>query len=126
MRRRLFIASAVSFVLPLPAIALTDEEARRKLIGVWIWNGVAQGERTDHEMVLGGDNQFSYSQSDQSGHLVMQRGIWGYQGGWIGFSVHWSNSIDATGQYIQLGPIQVLDIGDDYVRTPQGIANRKN
>ena len=124
MHRRLFLASLASVLLPLSAFARSDKEVRRMLVGAWAWHGWVNGQRTDNLMTLRGNGRFSYTQADRRGHSVTQTGRWGYEGGWIGFRVRWSNVRDPYGRYIQLGPIRILEIGDDYVRTPQGVAVR--
>ncbi|MGE3829687.1 MAG: hypothetical protein AB7F76_01715 [Parvibaculaceae bacterium] len=123
MHRRLFLASTLSVLLPLPAFAESEKDVRRKLVGVWAWEGTVNGRPTDNRMALRGSGRFTYTQSDRMGHSVTQSGRWHYESGWLTFKVTWSN-VRVNGRYIQLGPIRILHVGKDHVRTPQGIAIR--
>jgi hypothetical protein len=123
MDRRFFIAAGASFLLPLPALAESDKDTRRKLVGTWIWTGNVNGRHTDNRMTLRRNGQFTYKQSDRSGNSVSQKGRWAYGKGWLNFKVSWSNVL-VNGHYIPLGSIEILYVGKDHVRTPTGIAIR--
>ncbi len=130
MSRRGLIATIGASLVWLPALAAqNDAEVRRGLVGTWVWASYTNGQQVYNELTLAGvgngSGDFAYSQADQAGHLVTQTGKWGYSDGFIGFNTLWSNVKDPTGMYLVLGSIQVVEVGEDYVRTTEGLARRK-
>lgn len=128
MIRRLLAAFAVAFALvslaPLPASAqLTEAQVAQALVGVWVWQDSMNGTPVQHQLTLTGSGSFVYTSAMQT-YQVTSAGNWMYQGGWIGFQTTSSTSLDPAGRPVGLGPIQVLDIGRDYVQTPAGMARR--
>jgi hypothetical protein len=126
MSRRVALAGiAVALVGGSGAKAQSDADTRRALVGTWLWASYMNGQQVYNELTLAGNGDFAYSQADAAGHLVTQTGKWGYEGGYIGFNTLWSNVKDPSGRYLVLGPIQIIEVGADYVRTTAGIARRK-
>ena len=128
MIRRLFAALAVAFSLasmaPLPASAqLSEAQVAQALVGVWVWSDTMNGAPVQHQLTLTGSGSFVYTSAMQT-YQVTSAGNWMYQGGWIGFQTTSSTSLDPAGRPVGLGPVQVLDIGPDFVRTPAGVARR--
>jgi hypothetical protein len=126
MSRRDALAAIATGVAAAPALAQqSDADTRRALVGTWVWGSEMNGQQVYNELTLAGNGDFAYSTADQAGHLVTQTGKWGYEGGYIGFNTTWSNVKDPSGRYLVLGPIQIVEVGADYVRTTAGIARRK-
>jgi hypothetical protein len=125
-RRAVLAAAAFAAAGTVSAQAQSDADTWRALVGTWVWGSTLNGQQVYNELTLAGSGDFAYSQADQAGHLVTQTGKWGYQQGYIGFRTTWSNVKDPSGRYLVLGPIQIIEVGADYVRTPAGIARRKS
>jgi hypothetical protein len=128
MIRRLLAALAVALSLasisPFPASAqLNDAQVAQVLVGVWVWTDSMNGVPVQHQLTLTGSGSFVYTSAMQT-YQVTSSGTWIYQGGWIGFQTTSSTSLDPAGRPVGVGPVQVLDIGPDFVRTPAGIARR--
>jgi hypothetical protein len=81
------------------------------------------GAAVHHQLTLAGGGDYTYTSAMQS-YQVTSWGRWGYQGGWLMFQTTGSSSLDPAGRPIGLGPIQVLEVGPDYVKTPAGFAQR--
>lgn len=120
------LAVAVSFAsfAPSPASAqMTEAQVAQALVGVWVWTDSMNGAPVQHQLTLTGSGSYVYTSAMQT-YQVTSAGNWLYQGGWIGFQTTSSTSLDPSGRPVGLGPVQVLDIGPDWVRTPAGIARR--
>jgi hypothetical protein len=125
-RRAVLGGIAIALAGGAGARAQSDADTRRALVGTWVWGSEMNGQQVYNELTLAGNGDFAYSTADQAGHLVTQTGKWGYEGGYIGFNTTWSNVKDPSGRYLVLGPIQIVEVGADYVRTTAGIARRKS
>jgi hypothetical protein len=121
----LVLAFVVSVVQPavLPAVAQNDAQTAQALVGRWEWQDTMNGAAVHHQLTLAGGGDFTYTSAMQS-YQVTSWGRWGYQGGWLMFQTTGSSSLDPAGRPIGLGPIQVLEVGPDYVKTPAGFAQR--
>lgn len=103
----------------LPAVAQNDAQTAQALVGRWEWQETMNGAAVHHQLTLAGGGDFTYTSAMQS-YQVTSWGRWGYQGGWLMFQTTGSSSLDPIG----LGPIQILEVGPDYVKTPAGFAQR--
>ena len=126
--RRLFLSLALMFavilVVPPPSHAqMTEARIAQALVGVWDWQDRMNGALVYHRLTLTGSGTFVYTTAMQS-YQVTSSGGWIYQGGYLQFRTTSSTSLDPTGRPIGLGPIQILDVGPNHVRTPAGIARR--
>ena len=127
--RRLFLSLAllsavVLASLPTPGRAQMNEaQVAQALVGVWDWQDRMNGATVYHRLTLTGSGTFVYTSAMQT-YQVTSSGGWIYQGGYLQFRTTSSTSLDPTGRPIGLGPIQILDVGRDYVRTPAGLARR--
>jgi hypothetical protein len=121
----LVLAVVVSVVQPtvLPAVAQNDAQTAQALVGRWEWQDTMNGAAVHHQLTLAGGGDFTYTSAMQS-YQVTSWGRWGYQGGWLMFQTTGSSSLDPAGRPIGLGPIQILEVGPDYVKTPAGYAQR--
>jgi hypothetical protein len=100
-----------------------DADIAKALVGKWEWAETSSGVTVNYQLILGGDGTFGFTSAMQS-YQVTSTGTWVYEGGWLQFKTLWSSSLDSTGQPVAVGPIQILEVGPDYVRTPAGIARR--
>ncbi len=126
MHRRLFLASTAGFVLALahPARA-SDADIARQLVGIWAWRHTAYDLVIDNQLTLAGNGDFALTSVAGGGaYQVTQTGVWQFGGGWIQFRTTWSSSLDPTGNYLVMSPIQVLEVTDSYFRTPDGTVTR--
>jgi len=100
-----------------------DADVAKALVGKWVWSESSGGVTVNNQVILGGDGNFAFTSAMQTYH-VTSTGTWTYEGGWLQFKTLWSSSLDPTGHPIVVGPIQILEVGPDFVRTPAGIAYR--
>jgi hypothetical protein len=100
-----------------------DADVAKSLVGTWVWSETSSDVTIDNQMILGGDGTFAFSSAMQT-YQVTSTGTWVYEGGWLQFKTLSSSSLDPTGHPIAVGPIQILEVGPDFVRTPAGIAHR--
>lgn len=117
--RRLILPFLFLVFAWLPAKAQNDAQIAQALVGKWVWQSELNGAVVNNELTLTGSGTFAYTTTMQT-YMVFQAGAWMYQGGYLMFRVETANADGAT----TLGPIQILDVGPDYVRTPAGIARR--
>jgi hypothetical protein len=118
------VALAVAFVLIAPAArAQNDAQTAQALVGRWEWQDTMNGAAVYHQLTLAGGGNYTYTSAMQS-YQVTSWGAWAFQGGWLMFKTTGSSSLDPAGRPIGLGPIQILEVGPDYVRTPAGTAHR--
>src|SRR5262245_38987650 len=99
-----------------------DVVGARKLFGTWQWLDKTPQGVAYHRLQLMPDFAYFWTDWDDFGHLVEARGTWTYAGGWLMFQSQWSQPRDPTGAFLVQGPIRVLEVGSDYVRTPAGVA----
>ena len=127
MRRLPIFAALVMTLLvafaPAPRAQQNDALTARALVGVWVWQNELNGAIVNNRLTLTGNGTFVYTSAMQS-YQVTSSGGWLYQGGYLMFQTTNSSSLDPTGRPIGLGPLQILDVGPNYVRTPQGYAQR--
>jgi hypothetical protein len=132
MREVLLNRVVLSFMLSLFVVFSTmlsakgqqiDADVAKALMGTWVWSETVSGVTVDYQLILGGDGSFAHTSAMQN-YQVTATGTWVYEGGWLEFKTLWSSSLDPTGQPIVVGPIQVLELGHDFMRTPAGIARR--
>jgi hypothetical protein len=126
MRRIALIVAAFLLVVQstvLPAVAQNDAQTAQALVGRWEWQDTMNGAAVHHQLTLAGGGDFTYTSAMQS-YQVTSWGRWGFQGGWLMFQTTGSSSLDPAGRPIGLGPIQILEVGTDYVKTPAGYAQR--
>lgn len=116
------IVLALHFAVPM-ASAQNDARTAQALAGRWEWQDTMNGAAVSHQLTLAGGGDFTYTSAMQT-YQVTSWGQWAYQGGWLMFQTTGSSSLDPAGRPIGLGPIQILEVGPDYVRTPAGIADR--
>jgi hypothetical protein len=122
----------LSFALLLSALVVTappsralpnDAQVAQMLVGRWEWQSQLNGAVVANQLTLAGGGDYTYTSAMQS-YQVTSWGIWQYSGGYLQFKTTGSSSLDPTGRPVGLGPVQILDIGPDWVRTPAGIARR--
>jgi len=127
MRRYVLWLALIWFAVLAPAQSVQgqqpDADIAKALVGTWIWSETSGGVTIDYQLILGGDGNFAFTSQMQT-YQVTSTGAWTYEGGWLQFKTQWSSSLDPTGQPIVVGPIQILEVGPDYVKTPAGIAHR--
>jgi hypothetical protein len=116
------VALAVQLVIPI-AHAQNDAQTAQSLVGRWEWQDTMNGAAVYHQLTLAGGGDFTYTSAMQS-YQVTSWGRWAFRGGWLMFQTTGSSSLDPAGRPIGLGPIQVLEVGADYVKTPAGYAQR--
>jgi hypothetical protein len=121
--RRIFLALAFLWLLPSANAQQLNSDIAKALVGTWAWSETTSDVAINYEMILGGDGTFAFTSAMQS-YQVTSTGTWVYEGGWVQFKTLWSSSLDPTGQPIVVGPIQILEVGPDFVRTPAGVAHR--
>jgi hypothetical protein len=109
-------------IRPSPAEQL-DADVAKSLVGTWEWTEGSAEAPVKDQLILGGDGNFAFT-SAMHNYRVTSTGSWTYEGGWLQFKTQWSSSLDAAGQPVAVGPIQVLEVGHDAMRTPAGIARR--
>lgn len=114
---------AVFVATPLAHAQQPDADVAKSLVGTWAWSESSGGVTVSYQIILGGDGNFAFSSAMET-YQVTSTGNWVYDGGWLQFKTLWSSSLDPTGQPIVVGPIQILEVGPDFVRTPAGIAKR--
>ena len=100
-----------------------DADVAKALVGKWVWSETSGGVTVKNQIILGGDGNFALTSAMQT-YQVTSTGTWVYEGGWLQFKTLWSSSLDATGHPVVVGPIQILEVGPDFVRTPAGVAHR--
>jgi hypothetical protein len=127
MRRVLFslvllVAALVATAPPSRALP-NDAEVAQMLVGRWEWQSQLNGAVVFNQLTLAGGGDYTYTSAMQS-YQVTSWGVWQYSGGYLQFRTTGSSSLDPAGRPIGLGPVQILDIGPDWVRTPAGIARR--
>jgi hypothetical protein len=126
MLRRSLAWLALAFALATassPASAQNDAQVAQMLQGVWYWTDSMNGVPVQHQLTLVGTGTFVYTSAMQT-YQVTSSGFWNYQGGWIMFQTTNSTSLDPVGRPVGLGPVQILEVGPDFIRTPAGIARR--
>jgi hypothetical protein len=111
------------FAASFPNAQQVDADVAKALVGKWVWSESSGGVTVDNQIILGGDGTFAFTSAMQT-YQVTSTGTWVYEGGWLQFKTQWSSSLDPTGHPIVVGPIQILEVGPDFVRTPAGIAHR--
>ena len=125
--RRLLLLAAVLFgvVVAAPASRAQPNEAliAQALVGVWDWQDQMNGVPVYNRLTLTGSGTYVYTSAMQT-YQVTSSGAWLYQGGYLMFRTTSSTSLDPTGRPVGLGPIQILDVGPNYVRTPAGTVHR--
>ena len=94
-------------------------EAARILVGTWEWIDQSEGVTVSHQLTLSEDGTYAYTTSRDTDQLTAT-GAWHYQGGWLQFHTEWSSSLDPAGNPVAQGPIQILELGPDFVRLPGG------
>lgn len=109
--------------MPTAGAQQPDADVAKALVGTWVWSESTNGVTIEYQLILGGDGNFALTSAMQT-YQVTSTGAWTYEGGWLQFKTQWSSSLDPTGQPIVVGPIQILEVGADYVKTPAGIARR--
>ena len=125
MRRLVLSLSLILVAITtMPTRAQMNEaQIAQALVGVWDWQSQMNGVPVFNRLTLTGSGTFVYTTAMQT-YQVTSSGGWIYQGGYLQFRTTSSTSLDPTGRPIGLGPIQILDVGRDYVRTPAGVARR--
>ena len=119
-----FATLVVALMLLAPiAKAQNDAQTAQALVGRWEWQDTMNDATVYHQLTLAGGGNFTYTSAMQS-YQVTSWGAWAFQGGWLMFKTTGSSSLDPAGRPIGLGPIQIIEVGPDYVRTPAGVAHR--
>ena len=120
-----FVFAAFAVWAP-PEVAraqMSDAQIQQAVVGRWEWQDSSSGQQISYQLTLVGDGSFAFT-SWMGTYQVTSTGLWGVQGGWLGFKATWSSSLDPTGAPIGVGPVQILEVGPDFIRTPAGIARR--
>ena len=106
--------------IPAENSALDEAEAAQALVGTWVWIDETSGEPVSNQLTLLADGTYTYTTSMAAEEFTAS-GVWYYQDGWLQFRPNSDSPADPAMQQMA-GPIQVLEIGPDFVRTPAGLA----
>jgi hypothetical protein len=118
-----FVVLALVATTPSSRALPNDAQVAQMLVGRWEWQSQLNGAVVLNQLTLAGGGDFTYTSAMQS-YQVTSWGVWQYSGGYLQFRTTGSSSLDPTGRPIGLGPVQILGIGPDWVRTPAGIVRR--
>jgi hypothetical protein len=108
---------------PFAGAQQIDADIAKSLVGKWVWSETSSDVTVKNELFLGGDGTFAFTSALQN-YQVSSTGTWVYEGGWLQFKTLSSSALDPTGHPTAVAPIQILEVGPDFVRTPAGIAHR--
>jgi hypothetical protein len=128
--RTLFLSLALTGLAaiaaaPAATAAPNDASVARALVGSWVTSQRVQDVTITYHLTLTAAGEYvMISRMVGTPYQVSSGGRWAYQDGWLTFQVAWSEPRDPNNRPLGLPPARILEIGPDFVRTPEGIARR--